>query len=76
MVGLMMQWIESMGGVDALGKINDAKASALYDAIDGSRLFKSVLSPASQMVPGLRFRCRQMLCLQKLPKPNECRLHY
>jgi phosphoserine aminotransferase len=35
-VGLMMDWMASEGGIAALEKRNDAKAKALYDAIDGS----------------------------------------
>jgi phosphoserine aminotransferase len=35
-VGLMMDWIESEGGVVAIEKRNDGKARLLYDAIDAS----------------------------------------
>jgi phosphoserine aminotransferase len=35
-VGLVLQWIESAGGVAAIEKRNEAKAKLLYDAIDAS----------------------------------------
>ncbi len=35
-LGLMMEWMESEGGIAAVEKRNDAKAKLLYDAIDGS----------------------------------------
>lgn len=35
-VGLVLEWIESEGGVAAIEKRNNAKAKLLYDAIDGS----------------------------------------
>ncbi len=35
-VGLVMKWILNNGGLDAIEKINDAKAELLYDAIDNS----------------------------------------
>lgn len=35
-VGLVMEWIESEGGIAGMEKRNNAKAKLLYDAIDGS----------------------------------------
>jgi phosphoserine aminotransferase len=35
-VGLVMEWIEAEGGIDAIEKRNQAKAKLLYDAIDSS----------------------------------------
>jgi len=35
-VGLVLEWIEAEGGVAAIEKRNEAKAKALYDAIDAS----------------------------------------
>ena len=36
LVGLTLAWIEEQGGLEAMAKLNDAKAKLLYDAIDGS----------------------------------------
>ena len=38
-VGLMMEWIESHGGLAGIQKRNNAKAKLLYDAIDSSNGF-------------------------------------
>jgi phosphoserine aminotransferase len=38
-VGLMMEWIESQGGLTGIQKRNDSKAKLLYDAIDSSNGF-------------------------------------
>lgn len=35
-VGLVLEWIESLGGVTGIQKRNDAKAKLLYDAIEAS----------------------------------------
>jgi phosphoserine aminotransferase len=38
-VGLMMEWIESQGGLSGIQKRNETKARLLYDAIDSSNGF-------------------------------------
>jgi phosphoserine aminotransferase len=38
-VGLMMEWIESQGGLTGIQKRNETKAKLLYDAIDSSQGF-------------------------------------
>src|SRR5438067_8763738 len=38
-VGLVLEWIESLGGIAGIQKRNDAKAKLLYDAIEGSAGF-------------------------------------
>lgn len=35
-VGLVLEWIESLGGIEGIQKRNDAKAQLLYDTIDAS----------------------------------------
>jgi phosphoserine aminotransferase len=35
-IGMVMEWIESEGGITAIEKRNEAKAKLLYDAIDSS----------------------------------------
>jgi phosphoserine aminotransferase len=39
--GLVFQWIKRQGGIAALEKINIAKATLLYDAIDHSKLYEN-----------------------------------
>jgi phosphoserine aminotransferase len=38
-VGLVLEWLESQGGIPAIEKRNDAKAGLLYDAIESSNGF-------------------------------------
>jgi phosphoserine aminotransferase len=38
-LGLVLQWLEELGGLAAIERRNSEKASALYEAIDESRLF-------------------------------------
>jgi phosphoserine aminotransferase len=38
-VGLVLEWIESLGGISAIQKRNEAKAKLLYDAIESSGSF-------------------------------------
>ena len=40
-VGLVLEWIESEGGLQGMAKRNDAKAGLLYDAIESSGGFYS-----------------------------------
>ncbi|HDL98965.1 MAG TPA: 3-phosphoserine/phosphohydroxythreonine transaminase [Desulfobacteraceae bacterium] len=39
-LGLVMKWLKDRGGVEAIGKINAAKAAILYDAIDGTDFYR------------------------------------
>ena len=39
-VGLVLEWIESLGGLAAVEKRNEAKAKLLYDAIDAGKLLQ------------------------------------
>lgn len=41
MVGLVLEWLENLGGVDEIEKINREKAELLYDFLDNSTLFSS-----------------------------------
>ena len=38
-IGLVMEWIDSLGGISAVQKRNEAKAKLLYDTIDSSGSF-------------------------------------
>ncbi len=38
--GLVYEWIESLGGIEAMEKINIEKAALIYDYLDSSKLFK------------------------------------
>ena len=40
-MGLVLKWLQAQGGVEAIEKQNIAKAAKLYQAIDGSSLYKN-----------------------------------
>ncbi len=40
---LTLRWLKENGGVDAMEKINNEKASLLYNAIDNSKIFKGTV---------------------------------
>jgi len=40
-LSLVMEWLESLGGVSAVEKINRQKAESLYQAIDSSSLYRN-----------------------------------
>jgi phosphoserine aminotransferase len=46
--GLVFQWIKRQGGLAAMARLNHAKASALYSAIDGSGFYKNPVAVADR----------------------------
>jgi phosphoserine aminotransferase len=46
LLGLTLDWLAEQGGVAAMGKLNAAKAAALYAYIDGSGFYKNPVDPA------------------------------
>jgi phosphoserine aminotransferase len=54
--GLVLQWIESQGGVAGLAKINEAKARRLYDAIDASGFYSCPVEKDSRSDMNVVFR--------------------
>jgi phosphoserine aminotransferase len=44
MAGMVFKWLKGAGGVSEMGKRNQAKATMLYDCIDGSRLYKNAVA--------------------------------
>jgi len=48
-IGLVMEWIDSIGGISAVEKRNDAKAKLLYDTIESSGgFYRCPVEPASR----------------------------
>ncbi|MDP4226129.1 MAG: 3-phosphoserine/phosphohydroxythreonine transaminase [Bacteroidota bacterium] len=50
-----LKWVKSMGGVKKLGDINKAKAKALYDCIDNSKIFKGTAEKDSRSIMNVCF---------------------
>jgi len=55
-VGLMMEWMESEGGLGAIERRNEAKAAQLYDAIDASGFYACPVEKGSRSKMNVVFR--------------------
>ncbi len=55
-LGLVLDWLESQGGVPGMEKIKHGKAQMLYDVIDDSRLFTCAAQPGSRSDMNVTFR--------------------
>jgi len=56
-VGLVLEWIESLGGIAAIQKRNEAKAKLLYDTIEASGgFYRCPVEPASRSKMNVVFR--------------------
>ena len=55
MLGLVLEWLETQGGVAAIEKINVAKAKLLYDFIDESALFSGCAEPEARSIMNVTF---------------------
>lgn len=56
MLGLMLDWLESVGGVAEMEKIKSARAAKLYDYLDNSKLFIPHAEPGSRSDMNVTFR--------------------
>jgi phosphoserine aminotransferase len=56
MVGQVLQWIRSVGGLAAMAEHNAAKAKLLYDFLDQSSLFRGAVHPDSRSLMNVCFR--------------------
>jgi len=56
-VGLVMKWARAQGGLEAIEKVNEAKAKLAYDAIDASGgFYRGTVEPESRSIMNLTFR--------------------
>ena len=53
---LVTDWVESLGGIAGVQKINEAKAGALYDLIDSSDFWRSPVDKASRSIMNVVWR--------------------
>ena len=57
MIGLVMKWIESFGGLDKIHENNKVKAAYIYDAIDGSNgFYKGTVDKEDRSLMNVTFR--------------------
>ncbi len=55
MAGLMYEWVEKMGGVARMEKINIEKSSMLYDFIDNSKVFNNPVNKIDRSIMNVTF---------------------
>lgn len=55
MCGLVYEWIDKMGGIAAIQKINEEKAAMLYDFLDNSSMFKATVVPKDRSLMNAPF---------------------
>ena len=56
MLGLVLEWLESKGGVEGMEQIKHNKAQLLYNVLDDSRLFTCAARPGSRSDMNVTFR--------------------
>jgi phosphoserine aminotransferase len=54
---LTLRWIKALGGLEAMNKINEAKAKLLYDEIDSNPLFKGTVAVEDRSRMNVCFVC-------------------
>ncbi|WMI81065.1 3-phosphoserine/phosphohydroxythreonine transaminase [Anaerotignum sp. MB30-C6] len=54
-MGLVFDWVKRQGGVAALQKINEHKASLLYDFLDSSSMFRGTVEPKDRSLMNAPF---------------------
>ena len=56
MLGLVLEWLDSKGGVEGMEQIKHGKAGLLYSVLDESRLFTCPAEPGSRSDMNVTFR--------------------
>ncbi len=54
-LGLVLDWVESMGGVEGMLEHNEKKAAILYDYLDSSKLFKTNVVKENRSIMNVTF---------------------
>jgi phosphoserine aminotransferase len=56
LIKLVLEWMKSSGGVDAIEKVNRDKASLIYNAIDSTDFYKGTVDKDSRSLMNVPFR--------------------
>jgi len=54
-IGLVLQWLKKIGGLNAMAKMNKAKAALLYQAIDSSSFYRGHAQEESRSLMNITF---------------------
>jgi len=55
-LGLTLKWLQSLGGLAAVGAVNERKAKRLYAEIDRTGFYRGTAQPASRSLMNVTFR--------------------
>ena len=55
-VGLVLQWLRAQGGLDAIGRTNQRKASKLYAELDRTGFYRPTAKTADRSLMNVTFR--------------------
>jgi phosphoserine aminotransferase len=58
-IGLVLEWLKTMGGVEAMGRLNREKAALFYSWLEGSRHFFSPVEKSSRSLMNITFVPRE-----------------
>ena len=58
-IGLVLEWLEALGGVEAITALNREKAELLYSCLDGSRHFLSPVEKSCRSLMNITFVSRE-----------------
>jgi phosphoserine aminotransferase len=58
MIGLVLEWLKNLGGIDAIAKINREKADMFYNYLDNSKLFFSPVEKPFRSLMNIPFNIR------------------
>jgi phosphoserine aminotransferase len=56
MLGLVTDWMKSVGGLSVVEEINDSKSEALYELLDSSKFYRNPVQPGSRSKMNIVFR--------------------
>jgi len=54
-IGLVLEWLKKLGGLNVMEKMNREKAAILYDAIDATDFYRGHAQPASRSLMNVTF---------------------
>ena len=55
MLGLVLEWLDELGGLEEMKKINEKKAALLYDYLDASAMFSATVEGDSRSLMNIPF---------------------
>lgn len=69
--GLVFQWIDELGGIKAIEKINNEKAAILYNFLDESNMFKNNVNKKDRSIMNIPFTAPTDELNEKFIKESE-----